>query len=131
PQALSWETLQTVVQGSVTGSLNGHVRMAAGFYEMLASGVAIQECARVPLLTLRRLSITGLYGIAKSVLDVALALLLLIPGLPLMGLVTLGARLAGIQHIWQSQVMLGRMERPFRLGWLDVDKLRAEGPPWL
>jgi len=127
PQALSWETLQAILQQGAIEPLRGHVRIAAGSYEMLAAAVDVEEYARVPLLTLNGVSITGLYAVAKLALDMAIAVLLLLPALPLLAVITLWCRLAGIRHPWQPRARLGRMARSITVYELDRQTVRAKG----
>jgi lipopolysaccharide/colanic/teichoic acid biosynthesis glycosyltransferase len=131
PQALPWETLQAILQQATVEPLRGHIRIAAGSYEMLATAVDVEEYARVPLLALNGISITGLYALAKSLLDVTIAALLLLPSLPLLGIVTLWCRVAGIQDVWQPRLRMGQMKRPITVFELNREAVRMKGGPWL
>jgi lipopolysaccharide/colanic/teichoic acid biosynthesis glycosyltransferase len=130
PEAVSWETLQALVRKGMANGLNGRVKLAAGFYELMASGVRLEQCARVPLLALNRVTVTGPYALAKSVMDVVGALLLLVPGLPTMAVLWCASAWNGINPLVRQRVM-GQMGRQFTLTSFDVRTMAEDGGPFL
>lgn len=96
PQALPWETLQTIMTEATSASSNGlQVHLSAGFYDLLTTGVRLSERNHVPLLTVNKARLTPFETGFKRLLDCVLAVGLLVVFAPLIALVAVRLRLQG------------------------------------
>jgi exopolysaccharide biosynthesis polyprenyl glycosylphosphotransferase len=59
------------------------LRLSSGLYEIIATGLQVQECASVPLVTVNKLRLTGINKILKVMLDYCFAIASMIFVLPL------------------------------------------------
>jgi len=116
PHAVSWESLQNVVQ-SAAASTNGlRIRLSPGLYDLLSTGVRVSARGYVPLLSLNRTRITGLDALLKGVLDYGLSLVLLLLFLPVLAWLTFG-RHRGLKR----RRVVGSGEQTFELLALEGD----------
>ncbi|MGC8781192.1 MAG: sugar transferase [Anaerolineae bacterium] len=91
--AVAWETFEEIVGRSP--ARNGYVvRFSPGFYETLASSVAVTNKTFVPLLTVDEARLVGLDATLKLLLDYGLGLPLALLAAPLMAAIALHLRLA-------------------------------------
>ena len=92
--AVAWETFEEIVaQG---GARQGYtMRLSPGFYEMLATDVAVTNKTFVPLFTINEARIVGADAALKAILDYGIAAPLLVLSAPLVGLIALGLKLTG------------------------------------
>lgn len=58
------------------------VRLASGLFEMLTTGVRVREEGFVPMIVLNKTRITGIHYLAKTIMDLMIALIALLVGLP-------------------------------------------------
>ena len=92
--AVAWETFEEIVAHG--GAQNSYtVRLSPGFYEMLATGVAVTNKTFVPLFTINEARIVGADAALKAILDYGIAAPLLVLSAPFMGLIALGLKLTG------------------------------------
>lgn len=96
------------------GHLDGvEIRLSSGLFEILTTGVRVQEIGCVPLMTPRRVRITGIDAFMKSVLDYCGALLGLAVLSPLFLLVALLVKLDSPGPVLHRRTVLGRGAKPF------------------
>lgn len=115
PQALPWETLQTLL-GDAAAAPNGlRVHLPAGFYDLLTTRVGLSERNHVPLLTVKKARLTMLEAILKSSLDYGMATVLLVLSSPLALFTAAWLRLSGQPRVIERRRVLGRYGRPFSL----------------
>jgi len=92
--AVAWETFEEIVAHG--GAQNSYtVRLSPGFYEMLATGVAVTNKTFVPLFTINEARIVGTEAALKAMLDYGVATPLLVLSAPIVGLIALGLKLTG------------------------------------
>ena len=63
---------------------NVNIRMSSGLYEMLTTGVEVQEVGNVPLLSVNKVRLTGVEVVLKRLLDIIGSLAVLTVTLPVM-----------------------------------------------
>lgn len=104
PQALPHERLQQLTQLMV--SRDGPVvRLAVSSSDLLTNGVLVTHRGRVPLVTLRRASITGLDAVAKRALDLLGAVLgLALLALPVGAVLLRALASGGRPLLWRQEV---------------------------
>ena len=113
PQALPWETLQSLLLESAAASNGLRLHLSAGIYDLLTTGVRLSERNHVPLLTLNRARLTPFESALKMSLDYALATLLLIVFAPAFLLIMVGLRARGIRPVFKRRLVAGRYGRRF------------------
>jgi len=74
-----------------SGEIN--LRLSSGLYEIITTGLQVQELGYVPLVNVNKVRLTGVDSILKLTLDYCLTLPGLIAILPLMGLIALAIKL--------------------------------------
>jgi lipopolysaccharide/colanic/teichoic acid biosynthesis glycosyltransferase len=115
PQALPWETLQTLLTNAA-GAPNGlRVHLPAGFYDLLTTRVGLSERNHVPLLTVMKARLTPLEAIVKWSLDYAISILLLISLSPVILFTALKLRLSGDGRVFDRDRVIGQYGREFIL----------------
>jgi exopolysaccharide biosynthesis polyprenyl glycosylphosphotransferase len=96
------------------GSLDGvEIRLSSGLFEILTTGVSVQEIAFVPLMTPQRVRITGVDAVLKAILDHVLAAVGLIVLSPILLVIGLLVRLDSPGPILYRRRVLGRSGRQF------------------
>ncbi|MBI4570413.1 MAG: sugar transferase [Chloroflexi bacterium] len=110
PHAVSWEAQRDLLELAATRDQPA-LRLAPGFYHLLATGARPMEANFVPLLTLQRLRITGVDAALKKVIDVGASL----AALPALGALAGALALAGGGPVIERQRALGLHARPFDL----------------
>ncbi|MDZ4279069.1 MAG: sugar transferase, partial [Dehalococcoidia bacterium] len=114
PHAVSWEAQRDLLEAAAACEIPA-VRLAPGFYHLLAAGTRPFEANHVPLLSIERLRITGVDAALKTTLDYGIALLAL-PVLAMMAAcLWLAARLSGGGAIVERGPAFGLRSRPFEL----------------
>lgn len=99
PTAMAWESFQDLIR--TASNLDGHaIRLAPGFRDILATNVRVHQFGFMPLLTIERVRITGLYALIKRVMDYGTAILLTPFALPTIAIV--------------ACMLAARGHRPFR-----------------
>ena len=71
---------------------NVNIRMSSGLYEMLTTGVEVQEVGNVPLLSVNKVRLTGVEVVLKRTLDIIGSLAGLIVLLPVMVIIGIAIR---------------------------------------
>lgn len=115
PTAVAWETFEQVIAN--VGSAKGYtMRLSPGFYEILATSVAVTNKTFVPLFTVHAARLFGVDAILKTLLDYGLGALLLAPAVPLMGLIGLGLKLVRRDApALERYLTLGKRASPFTM----------------
>jgi lipopolysaccharide/colanic/teichoic acid biosynthesis glycosyltransferase len=91
--AVAWETFEEIIGRS--SSRNSYtVRLSPGFYETLASGLAVTNKTFVPLFTVDEARLVGMDAWLKRLLDHGLGLLLTLLASPVMAAIAVGLRLS-------------------------------------
>lgn len=103
-------------------------RLSSGLFEVLTTGVRVQEVSSVPLMTLQRVRITGVDAALKTVLDYAGAALGLLALSPVMLLIALAIRLDSEGPVFHRRRVLARAggtfdALKFRTMIVDADKI--------
>ena len=112
--AVAWETFEEIIGRSL--ARNGYtVRLSPGFYETLASSVAVTNKTFVPLLTVDEARLVGLDAWLKAALDYGLGLLLLVALSPLMAAIALGLRLSRPGPVLDRYPTVGRHRAVFAM----------------
>ncbi len=89
--------------------------MVPRLYEVFSDRVGVEHIRGLPVIGLKRTSITGLQALAKRTMDVVVSLFALIILSPLMLLTALAIRLDSPGPVLYRQARLGRKERPFEM----------------
>ena len=109
------------------------IRLSSGLFEILTTGVRVQEISCVPLMTPQRVRITGVDAALKTVLDYIGAFMGLLLLSPLLLAVALLVRLDSPGPVFHRRRVLGREGKPFdafkfRTMVADADRLLASNP---
>lgn len=123
PEALPWETLQTVLSTAGAAPNGVLVHMPAGFYDLLTTRVGLSERNHVPLLTVKKARLTPLEAIFKATLDYGLATVILIACSPLLALTAVWLWLTDHGVVLERQPVSGRYGMRF-----NVLTFAAQGP---
>ena len=92
PTALSREQLLGLFRDFTTRP-GVNLRFSTGLFEMMTTGVRVQELAYVPLIEINESRISGIDSVLKAALDYSLSLVGMIVALPVIGLLALWVRL--------------------------------------
>jgi lipopolysaccharide/colanic/teichoic acid biosynthesis glycosyltransferase len=115
PQALPWETLQTLLADTAVARNGLRVHLPAGFYDLLTTRVGLSERNHVPLLTVKKARLTPFETIFKLTLDYGVATGLLVILSPVIAASALWLRLQGEATVFERLLVRGRYGRPFTL----------------
>lgn len=112
---------------------NINVRLSSGLFEIITTGVDIDETAYVPLLRIRRVRLKGLDVVMKTLLDYSLALLSLVSLAPLMGVIALLVKLDSAGPIMYRRRVMGLNGKQFdaykfRTMHINGDEILAQHP---
>ena len=114
PDALPWESLQSVLARSTLSTDGLRVHLAGGLYDMLAAGVRLSERNGIPLLTVRKAALSRGEAALKRGLDCVLAAALLVLLAPVAAFEALRLHARGTLLLERHPV-LDRGGRPFDL----------------
>jgi exopolysaccharide biosynthesis polyprenyl glycosylphosphotransferase len=89
------------------------IRLSSGLYEVITTGVEVQEVGNVPLLSINKVRLTGADVIFKRVLDIIGATVGLILALPAMLIIGLAIMLDSPGPIFYRRRVIGVGGRPF------------------
>lgn len=90
-------------------------KLVPDLFEVSFSQVQVDEIDGIPLIGLHAPTISGWDGLVKRAVDVALSLLILVVGAPVIALIALAIRLDSPGPILFPQVRIGKNGRPFTL----------------
>ncbi|MBI1879789.1 MAG: sugar transferase [Chloroflexi bacterium] len=130
--ALSREKLLQLFTGFGADD-NITIRMSSGIYELLTTGVEVQEFGNVPLLSVNKVRLTGVDVALKSMLDVVLSIVGLIVSLPVMVAIAIAIKLDSAGPIFHLRRVVGVGGKSFnalkfRTMYLDADDRLAQDP---
>ncbi|MHB1325414.1 MAG: undecaprenyl-phosphate glucose phosphotransferase [Thermoleophilia bacterium] len=94
---------------------NVEFTMVPRLYEIFSDSVGVEHIRGLPVLGLKRSSITGLQWVVKRTMDIVISLLVLVVMAPLFLLIVLAIRLDSPGSVLYRQVRLGKNERPFEI----------------
>ncbi len=89
------------------------VHLSSGLFEIVTTGLELNELASVPLVRLNHVRLTGIDRLLKIALDYVIALPLTLLLLPLMALIALAVRLDSPGPAFYRRRVLGLHGRPF------------------
>ncbi len=89
--------------------------MVPRLYEVFSDRVGVEHIRGLPVIGLKRTSITGLQALAKRTMDVVVSLIALIVLSPVMLLTALAIRVDSPGPVLYRQARLGRKEKPFEM----------------
>lgn len=130
--ALSREKLLEIFQ-SFGAADDISIRMSSGLYEILTTGVEVQEIGNVPLLSINKVRLTGSEMFMKRVLDLIVSTLVLLLSWPLMLVIGLAVKLDSPGPIFYRRRVVGVSGKPFdalkfRTMYVDADERLARDP---
>ena len=129
--AISRKNLLTLFQS--LDATNIPVRLSSGLYELITTGLEVQEFGNVPLLSVNKVRLTGADMVLKRILDIAGALTGLLISLPVMVIVAIAVKLDSSGPIFYRRRVIGVGGKPFdafkfRSMIVDADELLARDP---
>jgi exopolysaccharide biosynthesis polyprenyl glycosylphosphotransferase len=109
------------------------VRLSSGLYELITTGLEIQEFANVPLLSVNKVRLTGADMVLKRALDIVGATVGLILLLPVMVIIAIFLKLDSPGPIFYRRRVIGVGGKPFdafkfRSMCVDADERLARDP---
>lgn len=112
---------------------NVSLRLSSGLYEIITTGLQVQEVGYVPLVHVNRVRLTGLDSLLKLLLDYCLTLPGLLASLPLLGLIALAIRLDSPGPVIYRRRVMGLNGRQFdafkfRTMHVDGDRILEQHP---
>jgi exopolysaccharide biosynthesis polyprenyl glycosylphosphotransferase len=84
-------------------------------YEVFSSRIGIEHIRGLPVLGLKRSSLTGLQGMVKRIMDISISLVVLILLLPLLLIIALVIKLDSPGPVLYRQIRLGKNHREFQM----------------
>lgn len=109
------------------------IRMSSGLYELLTTGVEVQEFGNVPLLSVNKVRLTGADMTMKSMLDLTLSIISLLVFLPIMLAIAIAIRLDSPGPIFHLRRVVGVGGKgfnafKFRTMYVDADERLSRDP---
>jgi exopolysaccharide biosynthesis polyprenyl glycosylphosphotransferase len=109
------------------------IRMSSGLYELLTTGVEVQEFGNVPLLSVNKVRLTGADVIMKTLLDTFLSIGALLVFLPVMAAIAIAIRLDSSGPIFHLRRVVGVGGKAFnalkfRTMYVDADERLSRDP---
>jgi lipopolysaccharide/colanic/teichoic acid biosynthesis glycosyltransferase len=115
PQALPWETLQSLLAEAAASPNGLRLHVSAGFYDLLTRSPRLSERNHVPLLTVNKVRLTAFEAIVKTSLDYVLAVTLLTLFSPVLAVMAIALRLSGSGSVIVRRPVTGRRGKQFQL----------------
>ncbi|MBI3978998.1 MAG: sugar transferase [Chloroflexi bacterium] len=131
PNAIAWETLQTLVQRTTAAVGQREVKLSPGLYDVLVTGVRLNEIGHIPLFSLQKVRITGADALLKAAFDMALVVGAAFVVWPFFLLALAVARLTGRGPVLVRTAIVGRggvQVNTYRFAEL---RCRGRVPRWL
>jgi exopolysaccharide biosynthesis polyprenyl glycosylphosphotransferase len=94
---------------------NVEFTMVPRLYEIFSDSVGVEHIRGLPVLGLKRSSITGLQGFVKRTMDIVISLVVLIVLTPLLAIVAVAIKLDSPGPVFYRQVRLGKNDKPFEI----------------
>jgi exopolysaccharide biosynthesis polyprenyl glycosylphosphotransferase len=89
------------------------IRLSSGLYELITTGVEVQEIGNVPLLSINKVRLTGADLIFKRILDILGAAIGLVIALPVMVIIGLAIKIDSPGPIFYRRRVIGVGGKPF------------------
>jgi exopolysaccharide biosynthesis polyprenyl glycosylphosphotransferase len=130
--ALSREKLLELFQ-SFGAAEDITVRMSSGLYEILTTGVEVQEIGNVPLMSVNKVRLTGVDVFLKRVLDLVVSSVVLLVSWPLMLTIAAALKFDSPGPVFYRRRVVGVSGKPFgalkfRTMYIDADERLARDP---
>ena len=90
-----------------------NIRMSSGLYEILATGLTVNEFAYVPLVYVNKVRLTGVDNLLKFVLDYVLAIASLVFLSPFLLLIALGVKMSSPGPVLHRRLVMGLNGKQF------------------
>lgn len=109
------------------------LRMSSGFYELLTTGVEVQEVGNVPLLSINKVRLTGFDMVLKAAFDLSISILILLIIWPVMLLLAVVVKLDSPGPAFHRRRVVGVGGKTFdalkfRTMYVDADERLARDP---
>jgi exopolysaccharide biosynthesis polyprenyl glycosylphosphotransferase len=109
------------------------IRLSSGLYEILTTGVEVQEIGNVPLLSINKVRLTGIDVFSKRVLDLVVSTGVLLLSWPFMLAIAVAVKLDSPGPIFYRRRVVGVGARPFdalkfRTMYVDAEERLARDP---
>ena len=109
------------------------LRLSSGLYELMTTGVEVQEVGNVPLLSINKVRLTGADVIMKGMVDLSLSTIVLLLIWPVMFLIAIAIKLDSSGPIFHRRRVVGVGGKPFyalkfRTMYVDADERLARDP---
>lgn len=109
------------------------IRLSSGIYELLTTGVEVQEVGNVPLLSVNKVRLTGADEFLKAILDIAVSLTILLFLWPLMLIIAIAVKLDSRGPVFYRRHVVGVGGKPFdafkfRTMYTDAEERLARDP---
>jgi exopolysaccharide biosynthesis polyprenyl glycosylphosphotransferase len=109
------------------------IRLSSGLYEILTTGVEVQEVGNVPLLSINKVRLTGVEMFMKWVLDQAVSIAVLLITWPFMLAIAIAVKRDSPGPIFYHRQVIGVGGKPFgalkfRTMYIDADERLARDP---
>jgi len=115
PNAIAWETFEEIISND-SHSGDYVMRLSPGFYEIMATSVAVTDRSFVPLLTVHENRLVGVDSAVKSVLDIGLGAPLLLLALPAIAAAALVLKREDPELPWlETTPVLRSRDQTFRM----------------
>jgi len=112
PETDHHQVLRLIAQCEKTGA---DFKIVPSLLEVITSGVVADDIEGIPLVGVRKSRLVGASLVVKRAFDLVTSLILLIPGLPLMGAIAVAIRLDSPGPMLYRQERVGREGRIFSL----------------
>ncbi len=125
------ELVEIFKQHGISDQVN--LSMSSGLYEIITTGLRVQETASVPLVSINRVRLTGVDLVLKLLLDYAIALGVLVLGAPVFLLLALAIRLDSPGPVLHRRRVMGVNGKQFdafkfRTMHVNGDEILANNP---
>jgi len=90
-----------------------NIRMSSGLYEILATGLTVNEFAYVPLVYVNKVRLTGADNFVKSILDYLLAIVSLVLLSPFLTLIAIWVKLSSSGPVFHKRLVMGLNGKQF------------------
>jgi exopolysaccharide biosynthesis polyprenyl glycosylphosphotransferase len=109
------------------------IRMSSGLYEILTTGVEVQEVGNVPLLSINKVRLTGVDLFLKRMLDLVVSSSVLLMSWPLMLIMAAAVKLDSSGPVFYRRRVIGVSGKPFdalkfRTMYTDAEERLARDP---
>jgi len=109
------------------------IRISSGLYEILTTGVEVQEIGNVPLLSVNKVRLTGFDVVLKKMLDVLVSTIALLVFWPFMLVIAAAVKLDSPGPVFYRRRVVGVGGKPFdalkfRTMFIDADERLARDP---